>query len=253
MHESNRPHRRARPALHLERERHEELPGRQLVQVLQVLHDVGLVSEQGVVCRVLFRAEGVDGEGVATHERNPLLDQILRRIPPEARPVLEEAHTCRAKTPPPVPTVADEDPVSLLYLAVLLLPLPYVRGGEEATGREFGSLNRRGASGKAAKGYLVYAVVGRAFGDEVQGGVHVGAGMLAQRQTVVACNGTELVGLVEDLAEPGMCGPGRYALFQRVAQVNPPRILQLLRQRQQAFFVQHIAPLATSENPRLRQ
>src|SRR5215210_2203560 len=71
--------------------------------------------------------------------------------------------------------------------------------------------------------------------------------MLAQRQTVVACNGTELVGLVEDLAEPGMCGPGWYALLQRVAQINPPRILQLLRQRQQVFIVQHIAPLATSD------
>ncbi len=121
------------------------------------------------MCRILFRAEGVHGQGIAAYERDALLDQVPGRVPAEARPVLEEACAFGTETPIPVPTVAYEDSISFLYRAVLLLPLPYMRGGKEAAGRKFQSLYRRGASGEAVEGDLVYTVVSGAFGDKVQG------------------------------------------------------------------------------------
>src|SRR5215210_8467289 len=109
-HEREGPHRRARTSPYLQWQRQKEAERRQPVQVVQVLDYVHLVAKQRVVGRVLRRDGGVYRERVAPDQRDVLPDQVFGGIPGEARPVFEEMASFRARSPPVVPSVADQNP-----------------------------------------------------------------------------------------------------------------------------------------------
>src|SRR5918998_584412 len=170
-HERDRAHRRARPALDLERERHKERERRQQAQVLQVLDDVDLVTEQRVMRWVVFRAGGVHGHRVAPDERDALTDKVLRGRPAETGPIFQKAPPIPTRPPSPVPPVADEDTVPGLQGTILRFPGPNAVRAEQVAGPEIRGLYSGGAAREAVQGDAVRAVAGWAFGDEVEGGV----------------------------------------------------------------------------------
>src|SRR5215204_549556 len=179
--------------------------------------DVDLVAEQRVVGGILHRASGVDGESVAPDQRDPLLDKVLGCIAAKARPVLEEHPSVWPSRPSVIPTVAEEYLSPWLDGTMLLLPASDVISPQGAAQFEACGFNGSGSADQPVQGYLVYTVVSGAFGDEMERSIHVGPGVLAHRQAVVAGDVPEFVGFVEGLTEASVGRPGWYAFLQRVA------------------------------------
>src|ERR687894_3083508 len=171
--------------------------------------------------RVVFRAGGVHGHRVAPDERDALTDKVLRGRPAETGPIFQKAPPIPTRPPSPVPPVADEDTVPGLQGTILRFPGPNAVRAEQVAGPEIRGLYSGGAAREEVQGDAVRAVAGWAFGDEVEGGVDVGAGVLAQGQAVVGRDVAEVLGLVEGATEAGVGRPGGNVLLQGVGEVHP--------------------------------